>query len=259
MGTNGNTALAPERLKRIRELLRRQGVVRIDALCRRLKVSPATVRRDLTALHAQGYVRRVHGGAVSLEGNLEEPLFDDKERIAAADKRRIARAARQRIKPRDSIYLDAGSTVLELARLLGDMPDLTVVTNSLRVAHVLAGGGPRVILTGGELRRLSQSFIGPLSAPVLEHVNVDTAFMGASGFSFRKGLTTTDAGEALTKQHAMAAAGMVVVLAHSTKFDTVSFARFAGPDAIDLLITDKKLKAAERRSLEKKGIEVITV
>jgi len=258
MSKSDQLSLGAERLRTIRTLLRAQKVMRIDDLCEALSVSPATVRRDLTELHSQGYIRRVHGGAVSLEGNLDEPLFDDKEQIAVEEKRRIARAAFPYIKPRDSIYLDAGSTVAELARLLGEMHQLTVVTNSLRVAHILSTGGPKVILTGGALRRLSQSFIGPLALPVVQQVNVDTAFMGSVGISFSKGLTTTDADEALVKRQAMAAAGMVILLAHSAKVESVSFAHFGNLDRIDLLITDSGLKPAARKHLEEQGTEVVT-
>ena len=177
--------LAPKRLEQLRSIVRESRVVRIDELSRLLKVSSATVRRDLDYLESLGEIRRVHGGAVGIESRLEEPLFDDKTAIAVAEKHRIAEAAPTLIQPGDTIYLDGGSTVLGLARLVRERTNLTIVTNSLRAAIELAGGGPRLIMIGGELRRLSQTLVGPLTRLLLEQLNVDTAFMGTMGLTLK--------------------------------------------------------------------------
>ena len=125
--------LAPERQKRVLEIVRQRNAVRVDELCEALSVSPATIRRDLEILEGEGSVRRVHGGAVDGHARLDEPLFDDKTGLAGEEKRRIARQAYVRIREGDTVYLDGGSTILELARLLRDRGDITVVTNSLRL------------------------------------------------------------------------------------------------------------------------------
>ena len=104
-------------------------------------------------------------------------------RWPSREKRRIAEAALEFIEPGDTIYLDGGSTVLELARLLRERTNLTVVTNSLHAAHELAGRGPRLIVIGGELRRLSQTLVGPLTRLVLQELHLDKAFMGTIGFA----------------------------------------------------------------------------
>lgn len=249
-------ALATERLDRLREILRDRRVVRVDDLGRQLDVSPATVRRDLLALERDGVVRRVHGGAVSAAGRLEEPPFDDKESIAPEEKRRIARAALAFVHPGDTIYLDGGSTLLELARLLRDRPQITVVTNSLRAAQELGGGGPRLILIGGELRRRSQTLVGPLTRLTLAELHVDKAFMGTIGLSVREGLTTTDAGEAYTKSLVMEQAREVYLLADSSKVGKVSFARAGRLDKVRALITDRSVDRAFVRGLDRLGIRV---
>ena len=79
--------MAAARWDSLRALIRQQGVIRIEELCRQLAVSPATVRRDLDQLERGGAIRRVHGGAVSVESRLDEPLFDDKASRAAREKR----------------------------------------------------------------------------------------------------------------------------------------------------------------------------
>ena len=252
-------ALAPQRWDNLRTLIRERGVIRIEDLCRQLKVSPATMRRDLDQLEESGAIRRVHGGAVSVESRLEEPMFADKASLAAREKRRIAEMALTFIEPDDTIYLDGGSTVLELARLLKERTNLTVVTNSLHAASELSGRGPRLILIGGELRRLSQTMVGPLTRCVLRELHVDKAFMGTIGLSLKEGMTTTDPGEAYTKELVMSQARLVILLADSGKAGKVAFARAGRLENIHALVTDKQLDKHFAKELTKKGIKLVRV
>jgi len=251
--------LAPQRWERLLRLVRDEQVVRVDELSETLGVSAATVRRDLAALEEQGEIRRVHGGAVSLPNRLDEPLFDDKTSIAAREKHAIAQAALQYIEPGDTIYLDGGSTVLELARLLRDRTDITVLTHSLRAAHELAAHGPKVILVGGELRRRSQTFVGPLTRLMLTGLHVDKAFMGTIGLTLDEGLTTTDTNEAYTKELVMQCAEEVICLVDSSKAGKVAFARAGRLEDVDRLISDAKLDGRFAQGLRKFGIDVVRV
>lgn len=251
--------LVPERRERIRDMLRRKRVVRVDEVCRSLRVSPATARRDLKAIEAEGRIRRVHGGAVSVRTRLEEPMFDDKTSIAAREKRRIAEAAAGLLESGDTVFLDGGSTVLELARLIAERDDITAVTNSLRAAIELAGIGPRLILVGGELRRLSQTMVGSLAQPLLEKMHVDKAFLGTMGFSLDHGLTTTDPEEALTKYQVARRAKVAVLLADSSKLGEVSFAGSGEVEDVDVLVTDTKADKGFLKKVRKRGIRVIVV
>ncbi len=248
--------LAAGRLEKLRQIVRDRRIVRVDELVAVLGVSAPTIRRDLEHLEKHGDLRRVHGGAVASDSRLEEPLFDDKTSLAAAEKRRIAEAAARLIRPRDSVFLDGGSTVLALATLLKERTGITVVTNSLRVAAELAGGGPGLIVVGGELRRLSQTFVGPLTRFTLDQIHVDRAFMGTIGLTATAGMTTTDPREAYTKSLIMEHAGEVVLLADSSKMGKVSFARFGSLEALALLITDKRAPAPLVRALKQKGVNV---
>lgn len=257
MINSASNSLAVERLDRIRELLKAHPAVRVEELCAELHVSPATVRRDLNVLHRHGQLRKVHGGAVSIEGRLAEPIFDDKAAEAAPQKRAIAQAALAHIKPNDCIYLDGGSTVLSLAELLATMHPLTVVTNSLRVAMALASASPRIILIGGDLRRLSQTFVGPLTQPMIDQLHVDKAFMGTLGLSLEEGMTTTDPAEAFTKRLVMQRATQVFLLADSRKFGKVAFAQVGSLQQVDMLITDEHLDDHIERQLKRLGVELI--
>ena len=179
-------------------------------------------------------------GRFPLESRLEETVFENKTHLSASEKQRIAEAAYKMIEPDEAIYLNGGSTTLFLARLLRERTDLTLVTNSLQAAIELADSGPRVILTGGELRRISQTLVGPLTSAVLDQVRVDKAFMGTMGFCLKNGLTTTDPNEAYSNEIVAGTSGQVILLADSNKAEKVCFARFSDFDKIDLLITDQK-------------------
>jgi DeoR/GlpR family transcriptional regulator of sugar metabolism len=252
-----NRELAAQRLEKLRGLLRERRIMRVDEIARALRVSGATARRDLGQLERQGDLRRVHGGAVGVERRLDEPLFDDKASLAAREKQRIAEAALRLIKPRDSLFLDGGSTVLALAKLLAARADLTVVTNSLRVAAELAGAGPRLIVVGGELRRLSQTFVGSMTRFTLDQIHVDRAFIGTIGITPEEGLTTTDPREAYTKTLIMEHARQVILLADRSKFGKLSFARFGELAKLHTIVTDSGADRLAVRALKKRNIHVI--
>lgn len=259
MSNTENRELAAGREEKLKALVKAERIVRVDELVRRLGVSAATVRRDLEQLEQRGALRRVHGGAVAVESNLDEPLFDDKTRIAAGEKLRIAQAAAALVKPGSSIFLDGGSTILAMAPLLRELTDLTVVTNSLRVAVELAGGGPNLILAGGELRRRSQTLVGPLTEPFLSSLHVDTAFIGTIGLDLESGLTTTDPREAFTKRLILRQAQQIVLLADSSKAGKTSFVRFGSLDQVHVFITDSRAPKELLNVLRRKGVRVVVV
>lgn len=249
-------ALAPERRDRIRILVSEDGVVRVEDLRKNLNVSVATIRRDLEILEEEGKVKRVHGGAVSMESRLEESVFDDKTNQSSRQKKRIADEALKLVGHEESVFLDGGSTTLFMARLLKQRTDITVVTNSLRAVQELSDSGPRVIFTGGELRRISQTMVGPLSSAVLEQIRVDKAFMGTMGFCLKNGITTTDPNEAYVKRQIAEHASQVILLADSTKAEKVSFARVSDWDQVDILISDNNIPKDFVKTLRKRGIKV---
>jgi DeoR family fructose operon transcriptional repressor len=257
--SNSMKSLATERQDAEHSIIRDMRVVRVEDLCERIHASPATVRRDLTDLENRGLIRRVHGGAVSVESQLDEPLFDDKTSISVKEKRSIAEAAAALINDGDTIFLDGGSTLLELTRLLKSRQDLTVVTNSLRAAVELSGLGPNLIMTGGHLRRRSQTMVGGLSQTVLNELYVDKAFMGTIGITVEEGLTTTNGDEAFTKKLAMSRAKEVILLADSSKIGKVAFANTGQVTEIDRLITDKHAPTKFADKMKDKGITVTIV
>lgn len=249
--------LATTRRERLGAIVETRRSVRLEELSAALGVSPATVRRDLNELAAGGRIRRVHGGAVAADGRLDEPQFEVKAEAAAAQKARIAARAVELLAPDDTVYLDSGSTVLAAARLLHGWDRLTVVTNSLPVANELLGRGPRLILVGGELRERSQAMVGPLTRRLLEDISVDRALVGTFAFSLEAGMTTTDPGEAYTKELVLGRAREVILLADSSKLGTRSLVHAGRLDAVDVLVTDDGIDERAARALARLGMKVI--
>ncbi|MFO7937911.1 MAG: DeoR/GlpR family DNA-binding transcription regulator [Kiritimatiellia bacterium] len=257
MDESNTKGLAEPRRAKVLSLLKKSRVLRVDELVYELGVSAATVRRDLAVLEGYGELRRIHGGAAVADGYDEEPLFDDKTAFAAEEKRRIAQTAVKLIHPKAVIYLDGGSTLLELARLLLSFSKLTIVTNSLRIAEIFKHSGPKMIITGGECRLISQTFVGPLTRGVLDQMNFDIAFMGTIGVSVDKGMTTTDPAEAFTKEQVIKSATKTVLLADSSKFSRTSFVKFGTVDQLAITISDRNMPLKTKKAFKKQGCELM--
>ncbi len=245
----------PLREKQILKLLSRSNEMSVAALSQEIDVSEATIRRDLQYMEDKGLLRRIHGGATLVGISRSEPLFQDKQELNSSAKEEIALEALALINDGDRIYLDGGSTVLALARLLDRKRTLTIVTNSLIAAAELMDTNHRLILVGGEFRSLSRTLVGPLTSPVINSLRVDKAFMGTIGFTLEEGMTTTDPSEAYTKEQIMHRANKVVLLADSSKIGVPSFACSGKLSDVDILITDHA-DPEFRVQLERKGISI---
>jgi len=248
--------LTAEREQKIIELLKISDFMTVSALSTDLNVSEATMRRDLQSMHERGLLERIHGGATLQKSNQVELVFSDKEGKQSSEKKRIAKAALELIHDNDVIYLDGGSTVLYLARLLNERKNLTIVTNSLMAASILMEYNHRLILTGGELRTISRTLVGPLTAPVIQNINVNKAFMGTIGFTCQDGMTTTNTNEAFTKSQILPRSRQVILLADHSKLGLSSFIASGSLTDVNYLITDS-IGSTFREHLEQNGITVI--
>jgi DeoR/GlpR family transcriptional regulator of sugar metabolism len=253
--------LAEQRRALILDEVRRRGGVRVNELTRKLSVSDMTVRRDLDALARQGVIEKVHGGAVPVvEASTHEPGFEVKSTLELTAKEDIARVAAAMAVPGSAIALSGGTTTYALAQHLLDVPELTVVTNSVRVADVFhtaqrsaATGGPRagaatVVLTGG-VRTPSDSLVGPVADQAIGSLHFDVLFLGVHGISVEAGLSTPNLAEAETNRRFVHSARRVVVVADHTKWGTVGLSSFATLEQVDTLVTDSGLSAQAREEI----------
>ncbi|MDH6228387.1 MULTISPECIES: DeoR/GlpR family DNA-binding transcription regulator [Streptomyces] len=261
--------LAEQRRALILDEVRRRGGVRVNELTQRLGVSDMTVRRDLDALARLGALEKVHGGAVPVDGaepTGHEPRFEEKTGREPAAKEEIARAAASLVAPGAAVALSGGTTTYALARVLAGVPDLTVVTNSVRVADVLhtarrspdgaEAGGPTVVLTGG-VRTPSDSLVGPVADRAIAALHFDLLFLGVHGISVEAGLSTPNLAEAETNRRLVASARRVVVVADHTKWGTVGLSSFASLSEVDVLVTDSGLPAVTRAELSELPLRLL--
>ena len=254
---NGQRKLLPQERETLILQALGAGMRTIVGLSEELGVSEATVRRDLDSLEDQGKVRRVHGGAMRVKFPRTEPVFDQKSALHSIEKKHIAEAALEFIEDGDTIYLDGGSTIAGLAKLLERRSNLTIVTNSLIAASSLMESSHHLILVGGEFRSLSRTMVGPLTAKIIESISISKAFMGTIGFTIEDGISTTDPNEAYTKEIVMNRAEKVFLLVDSSKIGTPSFAVSGRTDDIDVLITDPGISAEAVKALMEKSIEIV--
>lgn len=253
--------LARHRQSLILQAVRSDGSARVSDLTQQLGVSDMTIRRDLEVLARDGLVEKVHGGAV-LPGTpaQHEPGFEDKLVLERPEKASIAHAAASLVRPGTAIAITAGTTTFALAQCLADIPGLTIVTNSLRVANLFSGSrsadGPAIVLTGG-MRTPSDALVGPVADLTIKSLHFDTLFLGCNGIDPEAGLTTPNLAEAETNRTFIKLARRVVVLADHTKWGVVSLASFASLDDVNVLITDELLAPDARAILSEKIGEIL--
>jgi len=254
--------LAAMRQARILEEVRRTGGARVAQLTALLGVSDMTVRRDLEMLDRKGLLSKVHGGATAMDtASAIEPGFEVTSQREIFEKEAIAARAAQLIRPGMAIAITAGSTTWTLARHLGDIANLTVVTNSLKVAEVLnARQRPdlTVVLTGG-LRTPSDGLVGPVAVQAIRSLHVDMVIMGVHGIDERAGLTTPNLLEAETNRALVESARRLVVVADHTKWGVVGLAQIAPLRAVTTLLTDDRLDAHAAEVLFEQVPEVIII
>ena len=253
--------LARHRQSLILQAVRNDGSARVSDLTQQLGVSDMTIRRDLEVLAKDGLVEKVHGGAV-LPGSHggHEPGFEDKLVLERPEKTSIARAAASLVRPGTAIAIAAGTTTFALAQCLLDVPGLTVVTNSLRVANLFGGNHSpdvaSVVLTGG-MRTASDALVGPVADLTIASLHFDTLFLGCTGLDPEVGLSTPNLAEAETNRALIKVARRVVVLADHTKWGVVSLASFAPVDKINVLVTDVLLPSDAHAALDGRVGEII--
>ncbi len=249
-----------ERRLRISELLMDQGAVRVQALSDLFMVSEVTIRNDLDIMARDGQLRRHRGGAVATSPPNLSIAFEQRASLNLEKKRQIGRVAAQLVDAEDTIIMDSGTTLAEMAKSLNISDPVTVVTNALNVAsQVGALPNALVILTGGTLNRETISTFGPQTERSLSDHVVRKAFLGIQAIEPELGLTDTSIEIAHVKQAMIRAARRVILLADSSKWRRAAFVKVAALSAIHTVVTDSDLPDDARAAFEHVGIEVIVV
>lgn len=231
--------ITEERYREILSVLREKTTVTVQELTERLHTSESTIRRDLTALHGMGRLRKVHGGATvsALHYTARQEAVAERQDIFLEEKRRIGRYAASLIQKGDLVYLDAGTSVGSMLEQI-EQQQAIFVTNGIFHANRLASQGCRVWLLGGELDRCSEAVAGEEALRSLRRYNFTKGFFGASGVSVRGGFTAGQMGQAAIKAQALSQCEHSFVLCDPSKFGRVAPVTFAGlRDAVIITTT----------------------
>lgn len=248
--------LAERRHQLILRALRSGGPAAVGDLSEQLKVSAATVRRDLVRLEEEGLLTRVHGGAVIEEG--DQPFAEVAE-MRVSEKDEIAARAAAMIEDGQSVLLDIGTTAFRLARQLHGRR-LTVITSNLVVYEELADDhGIELVLLGGMVRREYRSLVGFLTEDNLRQLHTNWVFLGTSGVRPGGQVMDTTVVEVPVKRAMIVAGDKVVLLADAGKFPGTGTARVCGPEELDVVVTNASSDPATCAALDEAGVEVVRV
>jgi DeoR/GlpR family transcriptional regulator of sugar metabolism len=238
------------------DLLHKQAGLRVPELADALGVSEGTVRNDLNALEASGYITRVHGGAIPIDQRgFHNTSFNLRYQEHSAEKMLIARYAADLVSDGDSLLFDASSTAYYLAQAIQERKRLRIITNGLDVARLLAHNPSNtVMLIGGILNQDGSSVTGLFNAPMIQELYIHKAFVSCSGFSLERGMTEVHLEEAQLKRKAIESSKEVIALIDSSKIGKQDLTPFARVDQISHIFTDAGISAQWVRLIEQAGI-----
>jgi DeoR/GlpR family transcriptional regulator of sugar metabolism len=225
----------------ILERIENEGSVSVSQLAEALNVSEITIRRELAILADAGFIKRIHGGAVSLRGrSVVKPFYLRSQQNKAA-KQAIGRYAAEMILDGDSVALDVGTTALEIATNLVNRRNLTILTASFHIAAKLINiPDIRVILPGGVLKQTEGALTGEMAVETLQKYYVDRFFLGVGAIDSHVGLTEQSLEDTQVKRILIENSKERILVADSSKFEQVAFAFIAKLDAIKQFITDQR-------------------
>lgn len=245
-----------ERLLRVQQLFAKQEFANFEELCKLFDASKSSIRRDLIELEQKGVLKRVHGGAISLQTRDESLDFSRLSGSCSVEKARIGKVASRLIEEGQTIILGGGSTVVEVARNLADS-SIQVVTNSIPVAQIFWDSKRvEVTLTGGYLYPRLGVQLGPICERMLQSVSADLLIMGIHGIS-NAGISDSNSLNVGSIRAMIKAARQIIVVADHTKFGRDAMIQVAEWGEVDKVITDDGVAPEFRKMLEQKNVEVL--
>jgi DeoR family fructose operon transcriptional repressor len=247
---------AEERQHRLEAYLQDVEFASLEELARHVGASISTVRRDLTILEASGTLRRTHGGARVVAPRSDEFVFSSRDTHQLTEKEMIGRACAELIQPRETVIVDAGTTVYHTARHL-ESKTLQIITNSLPVAnHFASAQRVEVVVSGGVIYPRLGVLVGPLAVEAFSRIHADVAIMGAGGITL-EGVTNSH-GLLIEIQRAMiAAARRVIFCLDHTKFGRQSVSHLCDLDSVDVIVTDSAAPLELVEGLRGRGLDVV--
>ena len=229
-----------DRLHQIEQYMLRYKTATMKQLSDQFNVSINTIRRDIQQMVSSGRLSKVHGGVMINQNDTTVP-FTDRSSVGTSEKQLIGQMAAQIVNPGDTIYVDSGTTTVELIPHLSGIHNLTVVSNSLIVFNrLLELFDINMIAIGGQFSRKTMSYSGPIAVNSLKDIRINKAFMSATGVSIAAGATNYSLYESEVKRTAVSRSEEIILLSDHSKFGKSAPICFCPLEEIDILITDQK-------------------
>lgn len=250
--------LTSERKALILNVLRQEGRLVAKRFSQEMDVSEDTIRRDLRELAREGLLQRVHGGALPTSSAIAD--FAARERLETSAKADLGKAGARLIQPGQIVFLDGGTTNVQLARHLPRSLQATIVTHSPSIAIELVNHpGIEVEIIGGRLFKHSIVTVGALSAETIARIRFDAFFMGATGLHPETGVTTGDSEEAAIKRLIARQSAETIVLATREKLGAASAYRIVPMDEVGTMIVERDFPGDIMSSFSRFDIKVIEI
>lgn len=248
------------RIDKIETYIQEQKKVSIDQLCEVFQISKATLRRDLDNLMPRGTIEKVYGGVVALPPK-DSPMnglisYSERNIKNAEAKDRIARLAAANVRDNDTIYLDTGTSTLRIIDYLGDVSNLTVITNSILIASKsLAYPNIKVIMLPGIINPHTASTVGTGCLEYLSRCHMQKAFMACTGIN-EAGASNASPEEYEVKKTALEQSRIHYLLVDNSKFDKSALMIYSALDNIHHIFTECPPPANYQKLFEQNGVEV---
>lgn len=249
------------RIDAIEQYILKQNTATIDEICEHFGISKSTLRRDLQEVISRGRTKKVYGGIQAIPVNNDSQTilrsFSTRNSVHNDAKMQICQLAARLIEPRDVIFIDSGTTCVHLIECIHDIP-FTVITNSLMVAYAAVPYPDiNVIITPGHLNRQTMSFTGPEVGTFLRSVNIQKAFMAATGLSVRGGLTNAAEDEFNVKKAVCQNSRDIYALVDHSKFGLAALYTYSPLNQLNGIITDEKPDDELVSYCQKENIELL--
>lgn len=248
-----------ERLAKITEYVQNRHFASVRELMELLKVSKATVRRDLELLSGENVVVLTRGGVTCVDKDKNSELaYNEKRSANTLEKNRLAEAAAGLIRSNSTVILDAGTTTRAIVPYIRELTGVNLVTNDLMIAADLNScEGISVTVTGGQLRKGFFTLRGYMASDFIRSMRADIAFVGFDALDIRSGCFITNADEVSLKKSILSSADKVVAVLDHTKFSATAFISVCPLEDIDAVVTDRALDSGIAQALREMGVEVI--
>jgi DeoR family fructose operon transcriptional repressor len=231
------------------------GEVKLAELKEMFEVTEMTLRRDMEKLEQWGYIRRTFGGAILIGNDI---TLHERSGVLIDEKMRIGKQAAKLIQQGESIFLDGGSTTLQVARFIPTNLNITVVTNALNIAAELQGKQISTIVVGGMLMDSTSTLVGPVATNALEKMAFNRAFIGTTGVTVKHGFSNSNMHEAEIKRLVIQQASEVNIVMDYSKFGRQDLFSFANLKAADRVITDEFPEQELADAFKEESVEIVT-